>query len=47
VYKRQIVEKDLHLDELFKINFYDYKVEKVEKKGKRLKVLLRSEGRYI
>lgn len=44
---RYIVEKDLRLDELFKINFYDYKVEKVEKKGKRLKVLLRSEGRYI
>lgn len=44
---RYIAEKDLSLDELFKINFYDYKVEKVERKGKRLKVFLRSEGRYI
>ncbi|MGB9874159.1 MAG: hypothetical protein ACPLRS_04230 [Hydrogenobacter sp.] len=44
---RYIAERDLSLDELFKINFYDYRVEKVERKGKRLKVLLRSEGRYI
>jgi len=44
---RYIAERDLSLDELSKINFYDYKVEKIESSGKKIKVLLRSEGRYI
>ncbi|MDW8033194.1 MAG: peroxide stress protein YaaA [Aquificaceae bacterium] len=43
---RYIAEKGLSPSELFKINFYDYGVESVEDRGRRVFVNLRSEGGY-
>jgi len=44
---RYIVEKNVDLDSLEKINFYDYKVSKVEEQGNTIKVVMESEGKYI
>lgn len=44
---RYIGEKRLELDSLHKINFYDYKVERIEEKGILLEVVMRGEGGYI
>lgn len=43
---RYIVEKGVSLSSLERINFYDYRVESVEQRGKDIVVVLRSEGRY-
>ncbi|MCX8164150.1 MAG: peroxide stress protein YaaA [Aquificaceae bacterium] len=43
---RYITEKELSLPDFQRINFYDYKVEKVEEKGRVVLVKLRSEGKY-
>ncbi|AAC06849.1 peroxide stress protein YaaA [Aquifex aeolicus] len=44
---RYIVEKNVDLNSLEKINFYDYKVSKIEKEGNVIRVIMESEGRYI
>jgi len=44
---RYIVEKNLDLNSLEKINFYDYTVSNVEKEGNTIKVIMESEGKYI
>ncbi|MEN3028365.1 MAG: peroxide stress protein YaaA [Aquificaceae bacterium] len=43
---RYIAEKGLSPFELFRINFYDYRVESVEDRGKKVIVKLMSEGGY-
>ncbi|MCS6957545.1 MAG: peroxide stress protein YaaA [Aquificaceae bacterium] len=43
---RYIAEKGLSLEDLHKINFYDYRVEKLEERGRNLILTMRSEGRY-
>lgn len=43
---RYIAERDLSPSDLQRINFYDYKVEDIKKKGKTITVLMKSEGRY-
>lgn len=44
---RYIAEMDLALEDFSKINFYDYSVNDVIQKGKKILFVLRSEGRYI
>ncbi len=44
---RYIVEKNIDISQLDKINFYDYKVESIEEKSNTLTVIMKSEGRYI
>ncbi|RMH00566.1 MAG: peroxide stress protein YaaA [Aquificota bacterium] len=44
---RYIAEKGIDMDSLHRINFYDYKVEDIQEKGKRFLVRMRSEGRYV
>lgn len=43
---RYIAEKGVSVSDLERINFYDYRVESVEQKGRDMVVVLRSEGRY-
>ncbi|MCS7307910.1 MAG: peroxide stress protein YaaA [Aquificaceae bacterium] len=43
---RYIAERELSLQELQKINFYDYRVEKLTDNHKSLILTLRSEGKY-
>lgn len=44
---RYIVEKDVTLETLHKINFLDYKVKDVREEESYVKVILQSEGKYI
>lgn len=43
---RYMVEKKVDLSGLERINFYDYRVESIERKAGTIKVVMRSEGRY-
>lgn len=43
---RYMAERGISLQELERINFYDYRVEKVVQRGRTVKVVMRSEGRY-
>ncbi|GAB6065703.1 peroxide stress protein YaaA [Aquifex pyrophilus] len=44
---RYIAEWNVNLENLDKINFYDYKVEDVREEGNLIKVVMRGEGKYI
>ncbi len=44
---RYITEMEISPDNLERINFLDYKVERIEEKGNVLKVIMKSEGKYI
>jgi cytoplasmic iron level regulating protein YaaA (DUF328/UPF0246 family) len=44
---RYIAEKRLSLEELSKINFYDYRVKEIEEKGKLIRVIVEGQGAYI
>ena len=44
---RYIAEKDLDISDLHKINFYDYRVKEIEEEGKKISVVMGSEGKYI
>jgi len=44
---RYILEMDVGLEDLHRINFLDYRVEKIEDREEEIKVVLRSEGKYI
>jgi len=44
---RYIAEKGLNPEELHRINFYDYRVKEMVKKGKTLYVIFEGEGAYI
>jgi cytoplasmic iron level regulating protein YaaA (DUF328/UPF0246 family) len=44
---RYIAEKSLSLEELSRLNFYDYKVKEIEEKGRLIKVIVEGQGAYI
>ncbi|NPA33284.1 MAG: hypothetical protein GXO04_06625, partial [Aquificae bacterium] len=44
---RYIAERGLSLDEIDKINFYDYKVVSTQRRGNEILVILRGEGKYL
>ncbi len=44
---RYIVEMGVGTEDLHRINFLDYKVEDVREEGNKIRVILRSEGKYI
>jgi cytoplasmic iron level regulating protein YaaA (DUF328/UPF0246 family) len=44
---RSIAEKRLSLEELSKINFYDYRVKDIEEEGRLIRVIVEGQGAYI
>jgi cytoplasmic iron level regulating protein YaaA (DUF328/UPF0246 family) len=44
---RYIAEKRLSLEELLRLNFYDYKVKDIEEKGRLIRVIVEGQGAYI
>jgi Uncharacterized protein conserved in bacteria len=44
---RYIAEKRLSLEELSKINFYDYRVKEIEEKGRLIRVIVEGQGAYV
>ena len=44
---RYIAEKDINLENIEKINFYDYKVKEIKENGNLITVVMEGEGKYI
>ncbi len=44
---RYIAEKGIDPEELWRVNFLDYKIKDMQERGREIKVILQSEGNYV